>query len=60
MKYEAEKQKMHHATLERYLDLKRQKENHMPTVRIASRKELKQNIQIPDVTIVEHIPKTMR
>ena len=41
-------QKMYHATLERYLDLKRQKDSHTPTVRIASEEESKQNKEIPE------------
>ena len=57
---DAEKEEMYHATLERYLDLKHQKDNHIPAVRIASEKESKQNTQIPDVVIIEHVPKTMR
>ena len=57
---DAEKQKLYHATLERYLDLKHEKDSHIPTVRMAPGNELKQNTQLPDVTIVKHIPKTMR
>lgn len=63
-----EKQKLYYANLERYMDLRRQKDSQIPTVRIAPGAESKEKAQLPDATvaqlpdatIVGHIPKTMR
>lgn len=59
---DAEKQKLYYANLERYLDLRRQKDNQIPSVRIErdAKEEPKERPQLPDATIVEHIPRTMR
>ena len=57
---DAEKQKLYNASLERYLDLQRQKDSQMPTVRIASESKEEPKIQLPDATVIEHIPRTMR
>ena len=48
--------------MERYLDLRRQRDSHIPTVRVAStdKEESDEKITLPDANIVEHIPKTMR
>ena len=56
-----EKQKLYHANLERYLNLKHQKDSAIPTVRLAPSKENKEEepqVQpLSDAAIVEHIPK---
>ena len=63
-----EKKKLYHANLERYLDLKRQKDSTIPTVRLLPNSEvenkelalLEEKTQLSDSVIVENIPKTMR
>ena len=59
---DAEKQKLYYANLERYLDLRRQKDSQIPTVRIApgSKEESKERVQLSDASIVEPIPKSIR
>ena len=54
---DGEKQKLYAANLERFLDLKRQKDGQIPTVRIASKEE---KPSLSTEKIIEHIPKTMR
>ena len=59
---------IYHANLERYLDLKHQKDNTIPTVRILPNSEIGnkelalpgEKAQLSDSVIVENIPKTMR
>jgi hypothetical protein len=61
-------EKLYHANLERYLNLKHQKDNTTPTVRLVSNSEIedkepvspKENAQLSDSVIVESIPKTMQ
>ena len=61
-----EKHKLYYANLERYLNLRQQKDSQTPTVQIApsttNREELPppNNAQLSDAVVVEHIPKTMR
>ena len=63
---DTEKQKLYYANLERYLNLRQQKDSQTPTVQIApsaaSREELfpPNNAQLSDAVVVDHIPKTMR
>ena len=54
---DTEKQKMYYANLERYLNLRQQKDSETPTIRIALSAE---NAQLSDEVIVKHIPKTMQ
>ena len=63
---DADKQKLYYANLERYLNLRQQKDSQIPTVQIKSDAENKEQ-PVPDETeplsdtvIVEHIPKSMR
>ena len=51
-----EKQKLYHANLERYLNLRRQKDGQIPSVRITPVKMTR----LPDTTIVDHIPQNIR
>ena len=63
-----EKKKLYDANLERYLDLKHQKDNTTPTFRILPNSEIEnkelalpeEKAQLSDSVIVENIPKTMR
>ena len=63
-----EKKKLYHANLERYLDLKHQKDNTTPTVRLLPNSEVEnkelilpeEKAQLSDSVLVESIPKTMR
>ena len=55
---DGEKQKLYEANLERYLDLKRQKDSQIPTVRIAAKGE--ETPSLSTEKIIQHIPKTMR
>ena len=63
-----EKKKLYHVNLERYIDLKHQKDNTTPTVRLLPNSELEnkeltlpeEKVQISDSVIVESIHKTMR
>ena len=63
---DTEKQKLYYANLERYLNLRQQKDNQTPTVQIApsaaNREEGSNpdNAQLSDAVVVEHIPKTIR
>ena len=61
---DAEKQKLYSTNLERYLNLKQQKDNQIPSVRVVSnaenKEEPKERAQLSDALVVEHIPKTMR
>jgi hypothetical protein len=62
------KEKLYHANLERYLNLKSQKDNTTPTVRLAPDSEIEdkepvspeEKAQLSDTVIVESIPKTNR
>jgi hypothetical protein len=54
-----EKQKLYNASMERYLELRRQKDSQVPTVRFAPIKEEK-NVSLPDAMVVETVPKRMR
>ena len=57
-----EKQKLYHANLERYLNLRRQKDDQIPSVRITpeSKEKPVKMTRLPDATIVEHIPQDIR
>ena len=63
-----EKKKLYHANLERYLDLKHQKDSTIPTVRLLPNSEFEnkelalpeEKAQLSDSVIVENNPKTMR
>lgn len=68
---DVEKQKLYHANMERYLNLKHQKDSTVPTVRLATNisttdekekeKVLPQEtVHLSDSVIVDGIPKTMR
>ena len=59
---DSEKQKLYYANLERYLDLKKQTDSQIPTVRVApeSKEESKEKEQLADTSIVDHFPKTIR
>ena len=59
--YDDQKEKLFHANLERYLNLKQQKDSEIPTVQLAQTTEEKTAIQeLPDSVIVETVPKRMR
>ena len=63
-----ERQKAYHANLERYLDLKKQKDSTIPTVQLTSSSNIEnkekvlppEKVQLTDSNIVDNIPKTMR
>ena len=57
-----EKQKLYNASMERYLELRQQKDSQVPTVRFAPNKEEEKQPepQLSEAAVVEHIPKTMR
>ena len=63
---DTEKQKMYYANLERYLNLRQQKDSKIPTIQIAPSAENEQEpthpktAQSSDKVIVKHIPKTMQ
>ncbi len=59
--YDDQKEKLFHANLERYLNLKQQKDSQIPTVQLAQTTEEKTAMQeLPDSVIVETVPKRMR
>ena len=59
-----QKQKLYNANLERYLELRQQKDSQIPSVRVVGKKEQQppqpQQQQLADAAIVEFIPKTMQ
>ena len=63
---DTEKQKLYYANLERYLNLRQQKDSQTPTVQIAPSAANKEepshpnNAQLSDAAVVKHLPKTMR
>ncbi len=59
---DADKQKLYNASMERYLELRRQKDSQVPTVQLASIKEEEKQPepQLSEAVTVEHILKTMR
>ena len=66
---DAQKQKLYYANLERYLNLRRQKDDQIPTVQLSIKNNEKDEsvklapaeiVNLPDSTIVDNIPKTMR
>ena len=63
---DTEKQRLYYANLERYLNLRKQKDSQTLIVQIApsatNREESSHpnNAQLSDAVVVEHIPKTMR
>ena len=63
---DTEKQKLYYANLERYLNLRQQKDSQTPTVQIAPSATNKEepshpsNAQLSDAAVVKHLPKTMR
>ncbi len=59
--YDDQKEKLFHANLERYLNLKQQKDSQIPMVQLAQTTEEKTAMQeLPDSVIVETVPKRMR
>ena len=59
--HDDQKEKLFHANLERYLNLKQQKDSQIPTVQSAQKTEEKTALQeLPDSVIVETVPKRMR
>jgi hypothetical protein len=59
---DAEKQKRYNANMESYLSLKRQKDDQIPTVRIAPDAEQKSKEKAPlsDADVIGHLPATLR
>ena len=59
---DAEKQKLYNANMESYLSLRRQKDDQIPTVRIAQDAEQKSKEKAPlsDADVIGHLPVTMR
>ena len=59
---DTDKKKLYNANMESYLELMRQKDSQIPTVRLAVDELNKEGggMQLPDDVIVEHIPKIMR
>jgi hypothetical protein len=59
---DAEKQKLYNASMESYLSLRRQKDGHIPTVRIArdTEQKPKEKASLSDAEVVGHIPASMR
>ena len=62
---DTEKQKLYYANLERYLNLRQQKDSQTLIVQIApsatsGEEPPPNNAQLSDAVVVEHIPKTMR
>ena len=63
---DTEKQKLYYANLERYLNLRQQKDSQTPTIQIvpsatsSEEPSPQNNAQLSDEVVVEHIPKTMR
>ena len=60
-----QKQKLYNANLERYIELRQQKDSQIPSVRVVGKKEEQQppqpqQGQLGNVARVESIPKTMR
>ena len=57
-----QKQKMFNAELERYLELRQQKDSQIPSVRVIDNGKGQQQpeTQLPDVVVMEPIPKSMR
>ena len=61
-----QKRKLYNANLERYLELRQQKDFQVPSVRVVGKEEGEQQApqpqqeQLADAAIVESIPKTMR
>ena len=59
---DAQRQKVFNANLERYLELRQQKESEIPTVRIARKETSEPEVvnELSDELILGNIPKTMR
>jgi uncharacterized protein YpmB len=59
---DVEKQKMYNANMESYLSLRRQKDNQIPTIRIAQDAEQKSEEKAPlsDADVIGHLPVTLR
>ena len=59
-----QKQKLFNAELERYLELRQQKDSHVPNVRVIDNEKGQQQAQpetqLSDAVVVEPVPKTMR
>ena len=59
-----QKQKLFNAELERYLELRQQKDSHIPNVRVIDNEKGQQQTQpetqLSDAVVVEPVPKTMR
>ena len=59
---DVDKQKLYNTSLERYLELRRQKDSQVPTVRFAPLKDEEKQpaLELPGAVTVDHMPKTMR
>ena len=59
---DAEKQELYNANMESYLSLRRQKDDQIPTVRIAPDAEQKSKEKAPlsDADVISHLPVTLR
>ena len=64
---DTQKQKLYYTNLERYLNLRRQKDDQIPTVQLATKKDEGEKLasaaeimNLPDSMIVDNIPKSMR
>jgi hypothetical protein len=59
---DVEKQKMCNANMESYLSLKRQKDDQIPTVRIAqdAEQKSKEKASLSDADVIGHLPVTLR
>ena len=58
-----QKQKLFNAELERYLELRQQKDSHIPSVRVIDsegQQQAQPETQLSDAVVVEPVPKTMR
>ena len=59
---DVKKQKMYNANMESYLSLKRQKDDQIPTVRIAqdAEQKSKEKASLSDADVIGHLPVTLR
>ena len=63
---DTEKQKLYYANLEKYLNLRQQKDSQTPTVQITPSAPNREkpshlnNVPLPDAVVIEPIPRTMR
>jgi hypothetical protein len=58
---DAEKQKLYNANMENYLSLRKQKDQHVPTVRMAqTAEEGEKEASQSDADVIAHLPATQR